>query len=119
MAYFHDPDYERRPQERKRVDEISSGMASDDGAVTALQIIPPLMQMYPEIEVHHADETGSLLKRACDEGRYTWLFCGHTVYLVAPPLLAGDNVPRVLHSGKDVAPLLFQYLRETRQQRVG
>lgn len=105
------------------MDEISRGVASSDGVITALQIIPPLMQMYPEIEVHHADDTGCLLKRSCEEGKYTWLFCGHTVYLVAPPASSSlaaqgadhQGAPRVLYSGKDVAPLLFQYLRETRQ----
>ncbi len=114
VIYFHDPDYERRPQERKRVQEVSRGMASEDGVINALQIIPPLMQMFPEIELDHADEAGgSLLSRACLDKKYTWLFCGHTVYMVAPPLASCGGVPRVLYSGKDVAPLLQVFWRET------
>lgn len=80
------------------------------------------MQLYPEIEVHHADETGTLCKRAA-EGKYTWVFAGRTLYLVCPQHqpAAEDDVMRpnphschmrVVHS-RDVAPLLALYLRET------
>ena len=85
-----------------------------------VQIIPPLLQLYPEIEVEHADETPNLLRRAAS-GKWTWLFAGRTVYLVAPPLEEGDgglghvlHTMRVMHS-EHIAPLLKFYLSETRQ----
>lgn len=112
VIYFHDPDYERRSQERKRVQEVSSGKESEDGVVNALQIIPPLVQMFPEIEVRHADESGDLLARACVDRKYTWLFCGHTLYLVAPPA-QHSALPRVLYSGSDVGCLLRVFAGET------
>ncbi len=117
VIYFHNPEYERRPQERKRVVEIAKGRVEEDfdseKKITALQILPPLLQLYPEVEVAHADE-------AClahvSKGRHLWLFAGRTLYLIAPKNEDKDDETnpfssrmRVLHS-RDVAPLLKAYL---------
>lgn len=119
-------------QERKRIREVSSGIVVDNGdanderAMPAVQIIPPLLQLYPEIEVEHADDTSALVKRA-REGKWTWLFAGRTVYLVAPPSIptgerneGEDEVvmdsTRILH-GKDIGPLISFYLAENKLQQ--
>lgn len=111
MVYFHNPEYERRAQERRRVADVARGVVegAEEGQISALQIVPPLLQLYPEVEVAHADE-------AClrDCSRHVWLFAGRTLYLVAP---SGDECAtspfscrmRVLHS-EHVAPLLQAYL---------
>ena len=52
------------PQERKRVAQVSSGLISDENNMPAVQIIPPLLQLYPDIEVEHADETSCLINRS-------------------------------------------------------
>lgn len=140
VVYFHDPDYERRAQERKRVADVSRGMTEpadhDVGGratehpqtnaqekITPVQIIPPLMQLYPDIEVHHADDAGpSLFQRAGAEAKYAWLFAGRTLYLVAPSLRGSvQGVPspesaRILYASNHVAPLLSLYLKERVQQ---
>lgn len=137
VAYFHDPGYERRPQERKRVHEISRGIVlageGDDGnggttttatttaatQLPAVQIIPPIMQLYPEVEVEHADDSSNIVARAYGK-KWTWVFAGRTVYLVAPPAHSDMGSQdeesiyhvRIMHH-KDIAPLLQIYLRET------
>lgn len=94
--------------------------------ITPIQIVPPLMQLYPEVEVEHADETSTVCSRAA-QGRYTWLFAGRTLYLVCPQRRREDasedaddvdaitcphsSKMRVVHS-RDVAPMLQLYLRE-------
>lgn len=125
--YFHFPEYERRAQERKRVKQVASGMvhdAQEDGSgkeppIDAVQIIPPLMQLYPEVEVRHADDASDLVERA-QQGMFTWLFAGKTVYLICPAsqtdraLDQEQQAPysssmRIVHS-PHVAPLLRHYL---------
>ena len=107
---------------------MSSGIVHAE-SMPAVQIIPPLLQLYPEIEVEHADDTNALLDRAA-LGKWTWLFAGRTVYLVAPPegfVCSSSAVPitpqrrlkvlrsmRILHN-RDIAPLLALYLSETGQ----
>lgn len=120
MVYFHNPEYERRPQERKRVAEIAKGMVEEDKNITALQILPPLLQLYPEVEVAQADE-------AClaNIPKPKWLFAGRTLYLIAPRQCDSKDAEddanpfssrmRVLHSSMGVAPLLQAYLDSSRQ----
>lgn len=81
--------------------EVSKGLVLDD--LPAVQIIPPIMQLYPDVEVQHADDTN------CLGGKWMWVFSGRTVYLIAPS--DGGEV-RIMHS-KDIAPLLHKYLKET------
>lgn len=151
VIYFHDPDYQRRPQDKKRISVISSGLVQEDpdasvapashpqqkhhhhqhqegNPINAIHMVPPLMQLYPEIEVRHADDVGDLLHRA-SQGKWTWLFAGHTLYLVAPPAPQGaasthqakvDATAEPIHSIRNVrflhhrhvAPLLNAYLAE-------
>ena len=113
--------------------EVSRGAVDESLNITAVQIVPPLMQLYPDIEVAHADEA-SLMSTcaAADIGtchnKFTWLFAGRTLYLL---VLRGENCGgadeeddgyndtpfssrmRVLHS-RDVAPLLNAYLSSTK-----
>ena len=101
---------------------------SKPATIIPIQIIPPLMQLYPEVEVEYADDTNSLAKRASD-GKWTWVFAGRTLYLVGPQPGSGpcssngssgadvllcphSSKMRVLHS-KHVAPLLATYLKES------
>jgi hypothetical protein len=130
VVYFHDPEYQRRPQEKNRIAEISAGIvnvAAPDGrevdafALTPVHIVTPLMQLYPEIEVAHADDTGELLSRASN-GKWTWVFAGHTLYLAAPPPPPSQPTADRMRIGrvrimyhKDVAALLHAYLSETNQ----
>ena len=44
--------------------QVSSGLISDENNMPAVQIIPPLLQLYPDIEVEHADETSCLINRS-------------------------------------------------------
>ena len=76
------------------------------------------MQLYPEIEVEHSDDTAALILRA-KQNKWTWLFAGRTVYLVGPPLHMADkdrndaeevmHSMRILHS-KNIAPLVACYV---------
>lgn len=135
--YFHNPEYERRPQERKRVEEIARGIVEPGGgeesfkSITSLQILPPLLQLYPEVEVAHADEACLFFASKDANTRYTWLFAGRTLYLVI--ILPGNDENsssssssepcpfssrmRVLHS-KDVAPLLKAYLSHIQRASI-
>ena len=133
MVYFHNPEYERRAQERKRVADVATGIVEstdDDKKITALQILPPLLQLYPEVEVLHADDSCCLTDRVIGiseggigpQGNFCcrWMFAGRTLYLVVfsrekEDTAAEENCPfsscmRVLHS-RNVAPLLQAYLK--------
>ena len=117
--YFHNPEYERRPQDRKRVADVTRGLVegTDEGMICALHIVPPLLQLYPEVEVAHADE--AFCARDIFPKKATWLFAGRTLYLVVAA--EGDDTcatnpfssrMRVIHS-EHVAPLLHTYLQRT------
>ena len=108
--------------------EVATGIVEstdDDKKITALQILPPLLQLYPEVEVLHADDACCLIDRVVagsKEGKCCrWVFAGRTLYLVVfsrEKEAADDkenNCPfsscmRVLHS-RNVAPLLQAYLQ--------
>jgi hypothetical protein len=106
-------------QERKRVQEVSKGIVSD--SLPAVQIIPPIMQLYPDVEVQHADDSSAIISRAYSN-KWSWVFAGRSLYLVGPPLehvlRAGDRESiyglRIMHH-RDVYPLLEAYLKETGQ----
>jgi hypothetical protein len=106
-------------QERKRVEEVSRGVVDDEAGLPAVQFIPPIMQLFPDVEVEHADDSSSIVSRA-RSGKWTWVFAGRTVYLAAPVSNAKDisesmhETVRIMHH-KDVAPLLEAYLRGTGQ----
>ncbi len=78
--------------------DVSKGLVSE--TLPAVQMIPPIMQLYPEVEVEHADDSAAIFSH---QDKWTWFFAGRTLYLVA-----GE---RIMHH-KDVAPLLAVYLRE-------
>ena len=89
--------------------------------ISAVQIIPALMQLYPEIEVEHAEDSHAILQRA-SQGKWTWVFAGRTVYLVGPPpppppssacLPQEQTVMMRVWHHRDIAPLLRYYLVQT------
>ena len=100
--------------------DVSRGVVSE--TLPAVQIIPPIMQLYPDVEVQHADDSSAIMANAYS-GKYTWVFAGRSVYLVGPPhehvLRAGDRQSiyevRIMHH-KDIGPLLEAYLRESGQK---
>jgi hypothetical protein len=101
------------------VQQVSSGKVDENDNLPAVQFIPPLMQLYPDVEVEHADDTSSLVQRS-KGGKWTWVFSGRTVYLVAPALDGGASEQDCMHGLRilhhtDVAPLLQLYLLETGQ----
>ena len=53
VVYFHNPQYERRVQERKRISDVSVGA----NGIEMVQVIPSIMQMHPDILVEHEDTT--------------------------------------------------------------
>jgi len=86
----------------------------------AVQIIPALLQLYPEIEVEHADDTSSLIERA-QQKKWTWLFVGRTVHLVAPPSEDEEDNESCLHSmrilhSKNIAMLMAYYVSSSAEQ---
>lgn len=83
----------------------------EENPINAVHMVPPLLQLYPDIEVRHADDVGDLLQRA-SQGKWTWLFAGHSLYLVDPGGAGGEKSirdVRILHH-RHVAPLLNAYL---------
>jgi hypothetical protein len=103
-------------QERKRIQVVSSGMHEEAGegkdettAVSAVQILPPLLQMYPDVEVEFADEIcWKDVRKRIESGNHTWLVAGRTIYLISP-----SRGGTIMHcSGNHIAPLLQMYLHE-------
>ena len=95
--------------------EVSKGVCSRDGVISPVQIVPPLMQMYPDIDIEFADDVGASLHEGCGtKNRYTWLFAGRTVYLFSPPSSSSSmGEPRVLYSeDNSISSLLQVYLAE-------
>ena len=91
------------------MEQVSSGLVDEQDGIPAVQILAPLMQLHPDIEVEHVDDTSTLVRGALT-GKWAWVFAGHTVYLVEP---TSDNSVyglRILHH-KDIAPLIQTYLR--------
>ncbi len=83
-------------------------MDEKDG-IPAVQILPPLMQLHPDVEVEHVDDSSTLVKGAL-AGKWAWVFASHTVYLVEPTKDESVYGLRILHH-KDIAPLFQTYLK--------
>lgn len=80
VVYFHNPQYERRKQERKDAEMVSRGT----GKIEMVQLIPCYMQLHPEILVEH--EETSIFSPDCLAGKekWAWLMVGRVVYLCSP-----------------------------------
>lgn len=93
VVYFHNPKYERPLQERKDVAGLSAGRY--DGS----QIIPCLMQLYPQIDILHDDECFDPGMDADSHKwwtphrrrRWAWIIAGKRVYLMSPSFFAKEN----------------------------
>lgn len=105
--------------------DVARGLVEAEGKageleINAVQIISPLLQLYPEVEVRHADDASDLPARAL-QGACTWIFAGSTVYLACPVQEAercAEHARQAPHSScmrilrsKHVAPLLQHYLK--------
>jgi hypothetical protein len=78
VVYFHNPKYERRMQIRKELEKYSSG------TIEAVQLLPCLMQLYPEITLIYEEDVIPLPGTLSTTGAYTWLLVGKVVYLINP-----------------------------------
>jgi hypothetical protein len=90
VIYFHNPKYERRMQLRKQLDKYATG------DVEAVQFLPCLMQLFPEIPIVYEEENSSIDKT------FSWVLAGHTVYLRTPK--------RELYYHENLITLLSVYL---------
>lgn len=113
VVYFHNPDYERRRQERKMVQDVSTGSANIEG----VQMIPCIMQLHPDISVeledtnmfspfHGNDKSSREMKKG-----WVWLIMGKVIYLCTPPEDADDPTSRKILFNANVA-ILLKYYRE-------
>ena len=81
VVYFHNPDYERRQQERKRVDAVSTGSEF----MEPVQMVPCIMQLHPDITVEMEDTNTCFLLDDCSKNKkWKWLCMGKIVYLCNP-----------------------------------
>jgi hypothetical protein len=90
VVYFHNPDYERRRQERQKVASVSTGADCMEG----VQMIPCIMQLHPDIPVEVEDAHNLLDSKT----KWKWIFMGKIVYLRDPAgkLLFHSNVAVLL-----------------------
>lgn len=95
VAYFHNPNYSRRKAPTCVQDLLADGR-------TAMDWIPVLQQLYPEISIAHEDVAFGALKT----DRWAWVHCPGCVFLVAP----GWRVLR----GANPAVLIAEYLSSVR-----
>jgi hypothetical protein len=93
VAYFHNPSYKQQVQERSDIDKVSKGMAE------AVHIIPPLMQLYPNIEIVYEEGCIDLLQQSKE---YSFVIMGQRVYLLTPN--------RAIYYHSNVTILLELYL---------
>ena len=75
VAYFHNPSYKQQAQERSDIDKVSRGL------VEAIHIIPPLMQLYPNIEILYEEAHIDLLQPS---NIFSFVIMGKQVYLLTP-----------------------------------
>ena len=94
VVYFHNPSYRQQVQERNNVHGVSTG------AVEAVHVIPPLMQLYPEIEIMYEEAIINLLKPS---NTYSFVVLGKRVYLLTPN--------RQIHYHQNITVLLELYLK--------
>lgn len=94
VAYFHNPRYETRVQERLDVQSVSAGTAQ------AVHVLPCLLQIHPEIGVLYEES-----HVGCNHKGYNWLVVGRRVYLLSPD---GST-----HYHENVIGLLWHYRSAT------
>lgn len=113
VVYFHNPQYERRMQERKRVEEVSKGK----GGIEMVQMVAPLMQLYPEILVEH-EETTLFAEDGRNRDKWAWLIMGRVVYLCSPSLSCEgeeEESGRTIYYHPNVAVLLGIYRKMSKR----
>lgn len=74
VVYFHDPAYSKRIQERTDMEALAYGTKE------FVHIVPPIMQLYPEIDLVYEEEHIN----PDTHGRYSWMLAGHRMYLLTP-----------------------------------
>jgi hypothetical protein len=94
VAYFHNPAYKIQTQERSDVANISNGK------MDALHVIPPLMQLYPDIEILYEEAHINLLAPSTT---YAFVIMGKKVYLLTPD--------RQIHHHPNVTILVELYVK--------
>jgi hypothetical protein len=75
VAYFHNASYKQPTQQRTDVEKVSRG------GVEALHVLPPLMQLYPDIEIMYEEANIDLLQPS---KTYAFVIMGKKVYLLTP-----------------------------------
>jgi hypothetical protein len=75
IAYFHNANYKLQQQERRDVTSVSTGK------IEALHVIPPVMQMYPDIEILYEESHIDLLHAS---KTFAFVIMGKKVYLLTP-----------------------------------
>jgi hypothetical protein len=75
VAYFHNPGFCVQTQERSDTEKVSKGL------VEALHVLPPLMQLYPDIEVVYEEAQIDLLHPSV---HFSFVIMGKKVYLLTP-----------------------------------
>jgi hypothetical protein len=75
VAYFHNANYKTPQQERCDVTKVSTGM------VAGLHVIPPIMQMYPDIEILFEESHIDLLNAS---KTFAFVIMAQKVYLLTP-----------------------------------
>ena len=104
VVYFHNPQYERRAQDKKRVESISKG---DVSSVDMVQLLAPIMQLHPDILIEQEDSTiFSECSTKVPRDKWAWLIMGRTVYLCSPH--EGEE-GRTIYHHPNVAEMLHFY----------
>ena len=115
VIYFHNPQYERRVQERKRIDEVSRG----EGGIDMVQVLAPIMQLHPEILVEHEDTSSYMFPGAtttasvAKKQQWIWLVMGRIIYLCTP--WDDEEQCRTVYHHENVAVLLALYRKKVLQ----
>lgn len=108
VIYFHNPSYERRMQERKRVEDVSCGK----NGIEMVQLIPCFMQLHPDILVEQEDTRIFQPEQPCEmRKKWAWLIMGRTVYLCTP--WEDEEQCRILYYHQNAAVLLHMFRRVT------
>lgn len=102
VVYFHNPQYERRMQERKRIEDVSKGT----GGIEMVQLLAPIMQLHPEILVRHEEEDIS----SSDRKSWIWLIMGRIIYLCSP--WNEEEGSRLFYHHMNLAVLLALYRKQ-------
>jgi hypothetical protein len=89
VAYFHNPAYKQQIQERSAVDKVSRGI------MEALHVLPPLMQLYPDLEIMYEEAPIDLLQPGKN---FALVIMGKKVYLLTPcrQIYYHSNVTRLV-----------------------